>query len=102
MKTNDSMVAMSGAIMPAPLAMPAMVTSIPSILAVAAASLGKVSVVMMAFAASAMRCGVASPWSRSKTPSNLEASRGSPITPVEATKISFALPPTAFAASLAV
>ena len=51
-KTNDSMVAMSGAIMPAPLAMPLIVTLALPILAVAVATLGKVSVVMMARAAS--------------------------------------------------
>ncbi len=60
-KTNDSMVAMSGAIMPAPLAMPAMVTSTPSMATVAAASFGKVSVVMIARAASTMAPGAASP-----------------------------------------
>ncbi len=51
-KTKDSIVAMSGAIMPAPLAMPLMVTvALPSF-AVAVATFGKVSVVMMALAAS--------------------------------------------------
>ena len=39
-KTKDSMVAMSGAIMPEPLAMPLMVTLTPSIIAVAVAALG--------------------------------------------------------------
>ncbi|MHC2805372.1 hypothetical protein ACVMII_005118 [Bradyrhizobium diazoefficiens] len=48
---NDSIVAISGAIMPAPLAMPLMVTlALPS-LTVAVATLGKVSVVMIALAA---------------------------------------------------
>ena len=46
--TNDSMVAMSGAIMPAPLAMPQIVTSALPIRAVAVAPLGNVSVVMIA------------------------------------------------------
>ena len=50
--TKASMVAMSGAIMPAPLAMPQMVTGLPSSRAIAAAPLGKVSVVMIALAAS--------------------------------------------------
>ena len=46
--TNDSIVAMSGAIMPAPLAMPLMVTvALPSF-TLAVATFGKVSVVMMA------------------------------------------------------
>ena len=52
MKTNDNIVAISGAIMPAPLAMPLMVTvALPS-LAVAVATFGKVSVVMITLAAS--------------------------------------------------
>jgi hypothetical protein len=49
-KMKDSIVAMSGAIMPAPLAMPLMVTlALPS-LTVAVATFGKVSVVMIALA----------------------------------------------------
>ena len=51
------MVAMSGAIMPEPLAIPAIVTGTPSISAVAAAPLGKVSVVMIARAAASMPSG---------------------------------------------
>ena len=51
-KTKASMVAMSGAIMPAPLAKPLMVTVVPPSRACAVASLGNVSVVMMAPAAS--------------------------------------------------
>ena len=43
-----SMVAILGAIMPEPLAMPAMVTRAPSIVACRQAPFGKVSVVMMA------------------------------------------------------
>src|SRR6266404_3757363 len=49
--TNDSMVAISGAIIPAPLAMPQIVTEAAPSLAVAVAPLGNVSVVMMALAA---------------------------------------------------
>ena len=55
MKTKDSMVAMSGAIMPAPLAMPLIVTVVLPSLTVAVATLGKVSVVMIAFAAASSR-----------------------------------------------
>ncbi len=51
-KTKASIVAMSGAIMPAPLAKPLMVTSVPAIRARAVASFGNVSVVMIARAAS--------------------------------------------------
>jgi hypothetical protein len=54
------------------------------------ASFGKVSVVMIAWAAAAQAS--APSWVRpaqsASTPSNLVASRGSPITPVEAMKIS--------------
>ena len=94
-KTKLSMVAMSGAIMPAPLAMPLRVTGTPPRSTVAVASLGKVSVVMMARAASAMPSSRASATSRSSTPSKRVASSGSPMTPVEARKISPAGAPLA-------
>ena len=56
--TKASMVAMSGAIMPAPLAIPQMVTvALPSF-AVAVAPLGNVSVVMIAFAAASHEPGL--------------------------------------------
>ena len=58
-KTNDSIVAMSGAIMPAPLAMPLIVTSASPSLTRAVATLGNVSVVMIARAASIRRSGPA-------------------------------------------
>ncbi len=96
------MVAMSGAIMPAPLAMPLMVTlALPS-LTVAVATFGKVSVVMIAVAASIQPSGVAASASVASTPSNLVASSGSPITPVEARKTSPVAQPTAFDAICAV
>ncbi len=56
-KMKASMVAMSGAIMPAPLAKPLMVTSVPAIRTRAVASFGKVSVVMIARAASLIGIG---------------------------------------------
>ena len=97
-KMKDSIVAMSGAIMPAPLAMPLMVTvALPSF-TLAVATFGNVSVVMIALAASSQPSGATSAASLSSTPLNLLASSGSPITPVEARKISFGLQPTAFAA----
>ena len=97
-KTNDSMVAMSGMIMPAPLAMPLMVTlALPSF-TVAVATFGKVSVVMIALAALIQSPGCAASASVASTPSNFVASSGSPITPVEARKISLVEQPTAFAA----
>ena len=55
--TKDSIVAMSGAIMPAPLAMPLIVTVAPPIFACAVATFGNVSVVMIALAASSKRAG---------------------------------------------
>ena len=55
--TKASMVAMSGAIMPAPLAMPQIVTVASPSFAVAAAPFGKVSVVMMALAAACQPAG---------------------------------------------
>ena len=65
------------------------------------ASLGKVSVVMIAAAASIQPSGRAELTSSSSTPSNFEASSGSPITPVEARKICRSETPAAAAASLA-
>ena len=100
--TKDSMVAISGMIMPAPLAMPLMVTlALPSF-TVAVATFGKVSVVMIAFAAPIQWSGVAASASVASTPSNLVASSGSPITPVEARNTSPVVQPTAFAAVCAV
>ena len=96
------MVAMSGMIMPAPLAMPLMLTlALPSF-TVAVATFGKVSVVMMARAAAIQSPGAAVPASVPSTPSNFCASSGSPITPVEARNTSFGLQSTALAAICAV
>ena len=101
-KTKDSMVAISGAIMPAPLAIPLMTTlALPSF-ASAVATFGKVSVVMIALAASMKRPCSASSASVLSTPSNFVASSGSPMTPVEARKMSLTEQPTASAAILAV
>ena len=92
------MVAMSGAIMPAPLAMPLIVTlALPSF-TVAVATFGKVSVVMIALAAPIHSPGAACSASVPSTPLNLVASSGSPITPVEARNTSLGLQPTALAA----
>ena len=78
--------------------MPLMVTvAVPSF-TVAVATFGKVSVVMMARAASSQPPGTASCARVSSTPSNLPASSGSPITPVEARNTSPVLQPTALAA----
>ncbi len=100
--TNESIVAISGAIMPAPLAMPLMVTlALPSF-TVAVATFGKVSVVMIAFAALIQSSDAADVANVASTPSNLVASSGSPITPVEARNTSLALQPTALEAIEAV
>src|SRR5262249_30570136 len=101
-KTNDSMVAMSGMIMPAPLAMPLMLTlALPSF-TVAVAIFGNVSVVMMARAADIQSPGAADVARLPSTPSNFCASSGSPITPVDARNTSFGLQTTALAAICAV
>ena len=98
--TNDSIVAMSGAIMPAPLAMPQIVTvALPSF-ARAVATFGNVSVVMIALAASRKRPGADCSTSLSSTPSNFCAGSGSPITPVEARNTSAGLQPAACARKL--
>ena len=73
--TKASIVAMSGAIMPAPLAMPLMVTVAGPSRAVAVATFGKVSVVMIALAASSQPVGSARATSSSMTPSNLSAAQ---------------------------
>src|SRR6516164_72478 len=100
--TNDSIVAMSGAIMPAPLAMPLMTTVAEPSLAVAVATFGNVSVVMIALAALIQMSGRALCTRSPITFSNLLAGRGSPMTPVEASRISLVLHSAAPAASLAV
>ncbi len=100
--TKASMVAMSGAIMPAPLAMPQMVTVVLPIFASAVAPLGKVSVVMMALAAASQFPGAAAATRPSMTPSKARASSGSPMTPVEARKTSTGRQPAAFDAMSAV
>ena len=101
-KTKVSMVAMSGAIMPAPLAMPLIVTVALPRRAVAVATFGKVSVVMMALAASSQPPACALATRPSITPPNWLAGSGSPITPVEARNTSPGLQPAALAASSAV
>ncbi len=82
------MVAMSGAIMPEPLAMPLSVTVWPPISACRVAPLGKVSVVMIARAAAGQDSGARSRSSAPSAPIRRSSGSGSPITPVEATKTS--------------
>ena len=100
---KDSIVAMSGAIMPAPLAMPLMVTVALPIFAVAVATFGKRigghdrlgGVEPRARRARRRPCLP----SRRRTPVALS---GSPITPVEARNMSAGLQPMARAAIFAV
>ncbi len=83
--------------MPDPLAIPAMVTVLPLMVAVADAPLGKVSVVMMALAASSQPASLAR---RSPSASVMRfAVVGSPITPVDAVKISVFAQPSALDAA---
>ena len=70
-KMNDSIVPMSGAIMPAPLAMPQIVTAVRFMPTMAAAPFGKVSVVMIALAAECQSPAFASAVRPSMTPPNL-------------------------------
>jgi hypothetical protein len=100
--TKDSMVAMSGAIMPEPLAMPLIRTSVLPSFAVAVASFGNVSVVMIERAAARQFSGRAASAALRSTRPITSASSGSPITPVEAMNTSPALQPAASAASAAV
>ena len=83
--------------------MPAILTVLPPMLAVAEAPLGKVSVVMMARAAASHAPGA----SACTSPGSfwtmvLSAGRGSPITPVEETNTSRSAHPSAAAAALTV
>ena len=91
------MVAMSGAIMPEPLRKPLMVTVRSPILAWRVASLGKVSVVMMAAAAAAQPSSRADLISAGTTAAIFSQSSGWPITPVEAMNTSLRGQPSAWA-----
>ena len=85
--TKASMVAMSGEIIPEPLAMPATLAWVPA--TGAHAPLGKVSVVLMASAAARQPAGAASARPSTRPPtaaSSGSVSIGSPITPVEASR----------------
>ena len=82
--TKASMVAMFGAIMPEPLAIPAIRTGVRSIWVWATAPLGNVSVVMIADAAAAQLSASRPATSSGTTGSIRPASSTTPITPVEA------------------
>ena len=94
---------MSGAIMPEPLAKPLMRTVAPSIVAVAVAPFGKVSVVMIARAAASQRLGGrAAAQPRAGRRRSSPARGGSPITPVEEMNTSRGSQPISCAAVAAV
>ena len=88
--------------MPAPLAMPLIVTSRSPSRTRRVASFGKVSVVMMARAASSQPPGSPRAAQSESTPLNFAASSGSPMTPVEARNTSAGAQPAASAAISAV
>ena len=81
--TKPSIVAMSGRIIPAPLAMPVTVTSRPPICSLRETALGTVSVVMMACAASAQLSGRRSATAAGNPASMRSTGSVSMITPVE-------------------
>ena len=101
--TKASMVAMSGAIMPLPLAMPVTWALVPA--TGADATLGNVSVVPMATAAASQAFG-SGPERPAMSPgsaaSMYSTGRSSPMTPVEATSTSWAGAPSAPATDAAV
>jgi len=81
--TKPSMVAMLGRIMPAPLAMPVMVTVCPPICTCRLAALATVSVVMMPSAAFSQFSAQASASAAGSPATMRSTGRGSMITPVE-------------------
>ena len=96
------MVAMSGAIMPLPLAMPLMRTSASPMRAMRVAAFGKVSVVMMPRAASSQPYSLRLSCSAGRAAVMRACGRTSPITPVEARNTSRLRQPSNSAAAAAV
>ena len=101
-RTNASIVAILGSIIPEPLAMPATVTGHPSTSAVTIAVFAKVSVVRMASAASARPFASSSAAAARMPPRIRGMGRRSPITPVDATNTCSGGTPIAFAARCAI
>ena len=81
--TKPSMVAMFGRIMPAPLAMPVTVTVLPPMSTRRDTALGRVSVVMIASAASSQWPGCSRSIAAGRPATSRSTGRGSMITPVE-------------------
>ena len=96
------MVAISGAIMPEPLAMPQSVTLCPSISTLRIAPLGNVSVVMMASAAGNQAFASSALCNLGNSARTFSTGNGSPITPVEAMKTRLAVVPSSFEMAIAV
>jgi hypothetical protein len=98
---KHSIVAMSGAIMPLPLAMPVMRTGVPPMSATRVEAFGKVSVVMMPRAASSHASGRTLVCRAGNAATSFSCGKTSPITPVLATNTSCgeqsSSPATAFA-----
>ena len=82
-KINTRSVAISGWIIPEPLAMPARVNSLPSILPLTREALGRVSVVMMARAASPNPSGFSPATKSGRAWIMRSPGRGAPMTPVD-------------------
>src|SRR5580704_19184011 len=93
---------MSGPIIPEPLQNPLSRTVAPSIVAVAVAPFGKVSVVMIARAASSQAVAESKGTSFGRAAETRSAGGGSPMTPVEAMNTSFGSQPRRPAAVAAV
>ncbi len=101
-KMKHSIVAISGAIIPLPLAMPVIRTVPSPICAVRVEALGNVSVVMMPRAAASHPSSVRLSCRPGSAATSFSCGSTSPITPVEATNTCFAGQPTIFAAASAV
>ena len=99
---NASIVAMLGAIIPAPLAMAPIVSVSPPSEKRTRASLGRVSVVRMARAASAPASRPRRVAARAMPARTLSMGRRVPMTPVEATTTSVGAQPIAFAVTAAI
>src|SRR5580765_776033 len=93
---------MSGAIIPDPLANPLICTLAPSIVAVAVAPFGKVSVVMIARAANSQAAASSNGTTFGRAALILSAGGGSPMTPVDEMNTSFGSQPKRRAAVAAV
>ena len=101
-KMKHSIVAMSGAIMPEPLAKPLMRTVVSPIWAVRVAPLGKVSVVMMPRAASSHAVSSRPCCRPGNAATSFSCGSTSPMTPVEARNTCFTGQPSSLAAACAV